>query len=162
MPGVRLAYRDVRQLERVSAALKVHANGKMLRSDMRKGITKAVKPLKKNAKQNARQILPSSGGLNRRVARTTLQHRVRGSGGARVGVHVRAKPSHKTLRDPLRVDRGMVRHPVFGQAVSRADWQLQKVPPGWFRTPMKKGGPVIRQELVDVMQGIAKQIARSS
>jgi len=147
-----LRVQGAEQLVRVSKALK--GAPKELRSELTKGITRAVKPLKKSAKAEARSSLPRSGGLGRRVAKTKLPHRRRATGKA-AGVRVLAQPG--AVADPKRIDRGRVRHPTFG----RGPWVLQDVKPGWFSRPMKEGAPAVRKELVQAMDDVARKIVRS-
>lgn len=141
------------QLVRVSKALK--GAPKDLRSELTKGITRAVKPLKKAAKDEAKASLPRRGGLGRQVARTKLPHRRRASGQA-AGLRVLAQPG--AVKDPRRIDRGRVRHPTFG----RRPWVLQDVKPGWFTRPMTEGSPTVRRELLQVMHDIERRIASRS
>lgn len=147
------------QLAAVSRALKQHGDKALMR-EVTKGITASVKPLKKDVKAHARSSLPKRGGLAARAARTSLPHRTRRAGN-RAGVRIEAKPSHRTLRDPLRADRGRINHPVFGMAASRAPWVLQDVTPGWFIKPLEDGAPLVRKELLQVMDEIVSKIARS-
>lgn len=147
-----LRVQGAEQLVRVSKALK--GAPKELRSELTKGITRAVKPLKQSAKAEARNSLPRRGGLGRRVAKTKLPHRRRATGNA-AGVRVLAQPG--AVADPKRIDRGRVRHPTFG----RGPWVLQDVQPGWFSRPMQDGAPQVRKELVKAMDDVARKIARS-
>jgi hypothetical protein len=125
-----------------------------LKRELTTGITKATKPLKKAAKDSARSILPSGGGLGRRVARTSLPHKRRTTGG-HAGIRIEAKSN--AVADPFRIDRGRVAHPVFG----RGPFVFQDVPKGWFTEPMEAGGPTVRKELLTVMERVANKLARS-
>lgn len=138
---------------KTSRALKNYGS-KQLRSEFTKGITAAVKPLKVATKASAVATLPSRGGLGRRVARTSLPHRRRATGQA-AGVRIVAQPN--AVKDPKRIDRGRIRHPVYG----RGPWVLQDVTPGWFTKPLEAGAPVVRVQLVKVMNEVVGKIARS-
>lgn len=142
------------QLKRVSAALKKHGD-KELSKELTRGITAAVKPLKKDVKTSARTVLPKRGGLAKRVGRGTLQHKTRKTGRS-AGVRIIAKPN--TVNDPRRIDRGRIKHPVFG----RGPWVLQDVKKGYFTKPLTDGRQVVRKELVKVMKDIAKKIERAA
>lgn len=141
------------QLAAVSRALKQHGD-KALTSEMTRGITRSVKPLKRDVKAHARSSLPKRGGLAKRVARTSLPHRTRKTG-SRAGVRIEAKAN--AVNDPGRIDRGRIKHPVFG----KGPWVLQDVTPGWFTKPLKDGAPVVRKELIKVMDDVVNKIARS-
>lgn len=141
------------KLVRVSKALKDAP--KELRGELTKGITRAVRPLKQSVRAEAKSSLPRRGGLGARVARTKLPHRRRATGRG-AGLRVLAQPG--AVADPRRIDRGRVRHPVFG----RGPWVLQDVPEGWFTRPMRDGAPTVRRELLQVMDDIARKIAARS
>jgi hypothetical protein len=120
--------------------------------EMTKALNRATKPLKAAAKANAKASLPRRGGLGRRVARTRMQTKTRT---ARVAdVRILAKPG--AVADPGRIDRGRVKHPVWG----RGPWVLQDVTPGWFTKPMEDGGPIVAKEMVGVLQVVSAQIGR--
>lgn len=125
---------------------------KDLRRELNAGITQATKPLRADARESARSILPSRGGLGARVARTSMPIRRR-TAGATAGIRIEARPG--AVADPQRIDRGRVRHPVYGHG----PWVLQDVPAGWFTKPMEAGAPVVRRELVDAMNRIIARIA---
>jgi hypothetical protein len=137
----------------LSRALRKYG-GRELKRELTTGITKATKPLKQAAKASARSILPSRGGLGRRVARTSLPHKRRITGG-HAGIRIEAKSN--AVADPFRIDRGRVAHPVFGHG----PFVFQNVPKGWFTDPMEKGGPTVRKELLQTMSRVATKIARS-
>lgn len=144
------------KLARTAAALK-RAGDRELSKQLGKAVTATVKPAKKRVKSSTVDFLPRRGGLAKRVSKTTLSHKTRKSGKS-PRVTVLAKPGHKTLRDPYRVDRGRIKHPVFGQAHSRAAWVFQDVKPGWFSTPMRESAPEARKELVKAMDDLVRKI----
>lgn len=135
----------------VALAKRLKAAPKELRSGFTKAITKAVVPLKKAAKDAARDRLPQHGGLARRVAKTTLRHKRKATG---AGAGIRIEANTNAVKDPLRLDRGRAKHPTYGHK----PWVFQDVRKGWFTDPMQEGAPVVRQELTTVMDDIARQI----
>ncbi|MGH6690905.1 MAG: hypothetical protein ACREF4_09535 [Gammaproteobacteria bacterium] len=128
------------------------AGRKDMTRELRKGLNRATKPLKAAAKANAKASLPKRGGLGRRVARTKMVTKTRT--GRVAEVRILAKPG--AVADPGRIDRGRIKHPVF----DRGPWVLQDVTPGWFRKPMREGGPVVQRDLVVVMNVVSAQIGR--
>jgi hypothetical protein len=55
------------------------------------------------------------------------------------------------VKDPGRIDRGRIRHPVFGRWVEDSEGfkgVLQDVNPGWFSLPMRTASPAVRHEIV--------------
>ena len=127
---------------------------KQLRSELTKAITKTVAPLKKAAKQEAATRLPQKGGLGKRVAKTTLRHK-RKNTGRDVGIRIEA--STNAVKDPLRIDRGRVKHPTYGHK----PWVLQDVREGWFTDPLEAGAPDVCKELTVAMDTVARKIEES-
>ena len=109
------------------------------------------------AKQSAEAALPSGGGRGRRRVRTNAAGQTRsgslapGESAARRGVLAQYRASKKSSSAPgvtkYRVmvsprtgksidlqaaDRGILRHPLFG---NRRFWYTQRIPPGWFTRP---------------------------
>jgi hypothetical protein len=124
--------------------------GKGLKREMVKGITRATKPMRADAKAAAKSELPQSGGLNAVVAKASMRTKV--STGRNPGVTIVARGT--AVRS---TDRGFVRHPVFG---NREVWVTTRVTPGWFTEAMQKSAPKVRGEIVDAMQAVARRIAR--
>lgn len=153
---VEVDVRGAQQLVALSRACK-QLGAKDLMSEATKAITASVAPLKRTVGDRTDEFLPKRGGLAKRVARTRLAHRTRKTG-KQAGVRIVAQPSHATLRDPLRADRGRIKHPVFGMAASRAPWTFQDVDPGWFSTPLEEGAPVVREELLKALEDAADKV----
>lgn len=152
-----LEIRGAEDLAKLSKALK-QLKDKELKRELTRGITRATKPLKAAVRAHALAKLPKRGGLGVRVAKSRLAHRTRS--GRNASVRIEAKPSFQTLRDPLRADRGRIKHPVFGMAHSSNAWVLQDVTPGWFSKPLEEGAPVVRAELEEVMDDLAKKVLK--
>jgi hypothetical protein len=119
---------------------------KDLRRELLSGIQRAARPIKDAAKASAMSTLPASGGLNRRIA------------GGKFSVQTR------TGRDPAvrikapgdaRLDKGRLRHPVFG---NRRVWVLQQIRPGWFSKPVEAGKDQVVADIEDVMGRVADRI----
>ncbi|MFD6069442.1 hypothetical protein [Amycolatopsis lurida] len=138
----------------VALAKRLRKAPKELRSELTKAITQAMRPLKEAAKKSAIEKLPRSGGLGKRVAKTTLRHKRKMSGR---GAGIRIEAQTNAVKDPLRIDRGRVRHPTFGHR----PWVLQDVRKGWFTEPMREGAPAVQQELLQAMDRIARKIEES-
>lgn len=140
------------QLDRLSRELRAVGN-KDLRRDLYRGIQRATKPLKERAKDAARSKLPKRGGLNEFVAASKFATKTRGSG-ANVGVRITAAKAGHDVRS---IDRGRLRHPVFG---NRSVWVNQSVEPGWFSETIDDGAPVVRGELIEVIRDVARRLSR--
>lgn len=125
---------------------------KELRRELYRGIQRAANPLKEVAKRSARANLPSRGGLNEWVASSSFSVSTRG--GQNPAVRFAGR---KTGHDLRALDRGRLRHPLYG---NRRHWFTQQIPPGWFSRPMEAAIPGIRRDVVDVLEDIARRIAR--
>lgn len=148
--------RGAEDFYRLSKALK-HSGRTELRKELNKGLKKAAVPLIKNARVEAIQRLPARGGLNRLVAKTPTRVQVR-TGADSAGVRIVVVKSNSGAR---RANRGVLRHPVFADSSQdRSDWTWvdQPVEPGWFDDPMREGAPVVRGELEQSMETVARKI----
>lgn len=113
----------------------------------------AVKPITPKSRQRALERLPSTGGLNRRVAKAPQRVTARTGGStASVRVTVAGKKS-----GAYKANEGSVRHPVFGR---RGTFAETKVRPGWFSDTVEEETPRAREEFVDVLEQYAKKLAR--
>lgn len=123
---------------------------KELRGELTKAITAALAPLKAAAKKSAIERLPRRGGLGKQVAKTTLRHKRKAGRNAAIRIEAQAN----AVKDPLRIDRGRVKHPTYGHR----PWVLQDVRKGWFTQPMVEGAPLVRRELIKVLDDLARKI----
>lgn len=139
-------------LERLGKQLK-ELGDKELRRELFRGFARATKPLKEAASDRAVRELPKRGGLNRWVAASKLATRTRVSG-KNVGVRI---VGTKKGSDVEAIDRGRLRHPVFG---NRKVWVTQEVKPGWFTVAIQAGAPGVQRELVEVMDDVARKVER--
>lgn len=136
----------------VAKALK-QVGDKELQKELYSSINRATKPMRAEAKKSAEQNLPRSGGLNKRVARARMSTRRRA--GRNPGVKIVATGMSQLGL----IDRGRVRHPVFGH---RDRMVNQSIPQArdWFTKPMEDGAKDVRREIVKTLDDIAKKLAR--
>lgn len=121
-----------------------------LRRELLKSIRTASEPLKEAARQSALENLPQAGGLGQRVAETPIVSRTSLSGSsARVRL---ISGNRRRLRE---LDRGRLRHPVFG---NRDNWVTQQVQPGWWTQPMEAGSPHVRAAIVRAVDDISRRL----
>ena len=59
--------------------------------------------------------------------------------------------------DLARLDKGELRHPVFG---NRRVWVGQRVKPGWFTTPIEQNIGEFRKAIDDAVDAVIKEIDR--
>lgn len=147
---VEISIEGADRFKATARALKAYGRGD-LRKELYRGINRAAKPLKLNAKQRARTVLPRGGGLAKRVARTSLRTKAL-AGGRNAGVRIVAQPN--AVSDPLSINRGRVVHPTYGHE----PFVVQQVTPGWFTKPMEDGAPVVREEMLKVIDTVGKKL----
>jgi hypothetical protein len=147
---IELAIEGGDKLRATAKALRDYGRGD-LKKELYRGLQRAAKPLKEEAKATARRKLPRRGGLGATVAQTNLRTRTRPSG-RNAGIRIVAEPN--AVADPRAIDRGRVMHPVYG----RRPYQLQLVPKGWFSEPMAEGAPHVREEMVKVIDEVARKV----
>lgn len=152
MVGVKITKVGSSSLADVGKRLR-QAGDRELRRELLRGIREGTKPLIKDAKSNALRTLPTRGGLGARVARTRIDTRTR-TGSRTAGVRLTAATN--AVRDPKRIDRGRIRHPVYGHR----PWVFQNVQPGWFSDAMRNGAPKVRKELLNAIHRISVKIGR--
>lgn len=140
---MELRIRGAEQLASMSKALRSAGDGKGLRKEMYKGFQRATKDAKSKPPQVAATELPHRGGLAAEVAKAKLSTRTRG-GGKSVGIQIVAKG--KYLRQ---TDRGVIRN-------------SQRVPSGWFTETLQRAAPAVRKEVIEAMEQVAREIARSA
>ncbi|HEV8569814.1 MAG TPA: hypothetical protein VGQ92_22465 [Actinoplanes sp.] len=125
------------------------AADKDLQRELAAGLNRAAVPLRAEAKASALAVLPRRGGLAARVAGARLTTKRRGGRNPRVRIEAKGMPQ---LR---RIDRGSVRHLVYGHP----PFVTQHVTAGWFTKPMEAGAPRVRAQMVRVLDEIARKIA---
>lgn len=147
---VELRIEGAQDLERVSRRLK-QLGDKELKNELSRGINRAVKPMKDEVKAAALRDLPKRGGLNKFVAKLSWKTKTKTSGQS-VGVTIVADKSGHDLKA---IDRGRVRHPVFG---NRRAWVLQQVKAGFFSNTVRGHADRIRRELLALVADIERRL----
>ena len=148
-----LTIKGADQLGDLARALRAAGDsGKGLKRELYRGLNRATKPLKAEARENAASRLPQSGGLAAQVAKSRLTTKI--LTGRNPGVAIAGKSGSAAAT----TDRGFVKHPVFG----RTPWVTQQVSgAGWFTDTMKSAAPTVRKELVQAIDNVADQIRKA-
>jgi len=137
---------------------------KELRSTLTKALADASKPLADAARENAQKTLPTGGGRSKtsdgdnesvadRVIGARFTTKVKG-GNRPKSVITATEAGGKTI-DLARLDRGRLRHPLFGNA---AHWYAQKVPERWFSKPMSDSAEQFEKSLTEAVDRVTKDI----
>lgn len=133
----------------LSKALKA-AGQADLRKELNKGLRDAAQELIPLAREEARAVLPSSGGLNERVARARM--RVKVSTGRDPGVSIVAGRPGSGARG---AEFGRIRHPVFG---NREKWVTQTVPAKWLTGTVSRSRHVVIPKLEEALERVARKV----
>lgn len=140
-----------KDLEALAVRLKAAGDhGKGLKKELLKAFRDSTKDTKKKIRQSALDNLPRKGGLAKIISQSRISTTTRMTG-RQVGVKIVAKNRH----DIAKLNRGQLRHPLFGD---RQIWFGQAVPMGWFDKPIREDIDNIRVELLAAMKRTASKI----
>lgn len=128
---------------------------KDLRKELYRGIQRAGKPARLAVVETARNVLPQRGGANEYIAKA-LKTRISTLANRSNDAAVRLTASRKGT-DLRSINRGRLRHPVFG---NRKAWANTNVPKGWVQTAVVEQVPEIRREIVKVLDDVAEKMLR--
>jgi hypothetical protein len=145
-PGDQLLQLE-RKLERL-------AGGEFQRSVMA-SIAKEMEPLPEAVRQSALDILPKRGGLNRLVASQVITEQKNPDSVKAFMV------GRKRMRELLRLDRGLVRHPVYADPKkTRKQWKWvnQAVPQRFWTRPVKQREDAIKAAARAAMDELARKL----
>lgn len=129
---------------------------KDLRTELYRGINRAVKPLTESVKVETKNYLP------RRYAfelAKSLKVRARRRAGRDPAIYLvgRAKTPRGKERDLASLNRGRLRHPLYG---NRRYWFDQEVSPNWWDDPLLEGADQVREEIVGVLDEVVQKVAK--
>lgn len=141
---------------RYVAGLLRKAAARDLTRELRKGQRAAVRPLQKEIKTEALATLPKRGGYNATMSKAVKVSVTTGTGRKAMTVRVYARGKVEN-RDVVQVNRGILRHPVFGH---RGRWTVTKVRPHFVDRPIDKLSDQILKESADAAERVLKSIAR--
>jgi hypothetical protein len=137
-------------LARLSRVLK-DAGEKDLQRQLTAGIRAAMEPVKEALHRSAEAKLPKRGGLAAGIAGSKMRVTRRNTGRS-IGVRLRVENPDNIRR----LDRGSVRHPVFGRWLPGVP--AQHVPTGWFTEPTEAARPAFAAAVDQAMNDVVKQI----
>ena len=136
---------------RLSKALKA-AGDTDLRKELHKGLRDAAKDLIPLAREEARETLPSHGGLAARVAKAPIRVAVKTGRDPGVSLMAGRKGS-----GAAGAERGLIRHQVFG---NQDEWVEQRVRPGWLSRTVERHRRVIVGQLEQALERVADKVVR--
>jgi len=136
-------------LGELAAALRSAGQGELIR-ELGSDLHREAEPIPAAVRQAAHNLLPEAGGLAGLVA------------DSRMGVSVQTSTREAKVTvaavsgmDLPRIDKGRVRHPVFG---NREHWETQSVPPGFFTRTVMARAAGFRSAAERAVQRLADKI----
>jgi hypothetical protein len=140
----------------VAKALK-QAGDKELRKELYSSINRAAKPMTKAVKESMPAYLPRGYALElSKTVKISVRRRASGKNPA-VYLVAKAKTPGGKDRDLASLNRGRLRHPLFG---NRRHWFDQKVRPDWWTDPLLQSAPQARKEIVKAIDDVAAKLAK--
>jgi hypothetical protein len=124
---------------------------KGLEKELRRGISKAMKPATKAVRAQVPEYMPSGYAP---TLSSALQLRTSNlAAGLRITGQAKGNPRPRKVTD---LNRGILRHPVFG---NREKWAQQAIRPRFFDEPLAGQRGQIRGELDRVLAEVAAKLA---
>lgn len=129
---------------------------KDLRKELYSGIARAVRPLSREVKKGTPKFLPRRYALelSKSLRIQTKKRPFRDPG---ITLKAVSKTSRGKGRDLASLNRGRLRHPLYG---NRRYWYDQEVTPNWWTDPLLEGVDEVRKELVNVIDEIGKKLEK--
>lgn len=126
-----------------------------LERELGQGIERAVKPLVEAVKKSLKTYLPDR--YAEALAASLVENAVRLAGSTPgVRLTASAKNPRGKQRDLASLNRGRLRHPLYG---NRGYWFDQEVKKGFWNEPLTDESDAVRKEIVKVLDNIAREIA---
>jgi hypothetical protein len=151
---IELRVQGADELNRVARKLK-EAGDKGLRKELYSGLQRATKPIRADVQRSLATVLPQRGGLARKMSRARVTTKIRTSNrNTRLRIEV-SSPRGEDI-DVKAMDRGRLRHPVFG--VWRPNTPTQQIPAGVVTDPLERGAAVARHEAQDALSRVAQKL----
>lgn len=141
---------DTEEWQQVAARLDRASGGGIIRA-VEKALRTELEGVRLKIRAHAVKVLPSTGGLGERVSMTDLPITPKVS---TYGLRVTVRAMPNAVADPEAINRGRVRHPVFGHGTP----VIQIVQDGWFSDPIKTNRDEIEQTIFDAARREIKRL----
>mgnify|MGYP003389888735 CR=1 FL=1 len=150
-----MVIRGAERFATLSRALR-QLGDKELRRELYAGINRSAKPLTEQVKASTDQFLPTRYAA---VLSRSLKVKTRRRAGRDPAIYLvaTARSAGGATRDIRSLNRGRLRHPLFG---NRRWWYNQRVRPDWWNDPLLRGAPAVRDELLRVMEDVARKVVQ--
>lgn len=139
-----------------------------LAKEMRRGVLKAVAPIGRDVRRHLSLYMPDRGGFTAELSRSLrirTQIQTRYFAAVRVTLHA---VGAKSRRDVGALDKGVLRHPVFGRyRVAHRQrrfilnpWVAQRITAGFWTNPVQFNKPAARNEIRQVLHRVGLKITK--
>lgn len=158
-PGLLALRRDLKTIQ---------AQG--LGKDLQRGLSAAAKPLRPAIQAEAAATLPKGGGYNAVMSKSVrARNTVRSDRLSALITVTIYSAGKKERRDIVRVDAGVLRHPVYGRSRRlrrgpragtsiRNPWSVTSVPPGFASRPIERLGPAVSKAGREVVDDLMRKL----
>lgn len=132
---------------------------KEITKELYSGLNRAVKPVKDDIKRAMPDHLPDRYAAE--LARSLRVQTRRRTGRRNPALYIvgKAKTKRGAERDLASLNRGRLRHPLFGMR-GRGHWFDQRVRPDWWDHPILRGERQIQAELMRTMDSVLRKLER--
>ena len=154
---VELSVQGAKVFGQVARALR-QSGDKELRKELYAGINRAVKPLTQAVKGDTNRYLPRAYAVE---LSKSLKVRARRRAGQNPSIYLigTAKTHRGKQRDLASLNRGRLRHPLYGD---RNYWFDQSVKPDWWDDPLRRNVDEVRVEVARVLDDVGNKIIRKA
>ena len=154
--GLDVRISGAEQLRKVAAQIQATGD-KGLGREMGRALNKAIEPIKTAIAESAAESMPSG---YRGVLTASLKHRRTQRTAARTASLklTTFAPGKRERRDVVRLNKGQLRHPVFGRR--RKPWTTTSIRPGFYDRGTRRAMAEAEQRLGVVLDDFARRLAR--
>jgi hypothetical protein len=154
--GLDVRISGAEQLRKVAAQIQATGD-KGLGREMGRALNKAIEPIKTAIAESAAETMPSG---YRGVLTASLKHRRTQRTAARTASLklTTFAPGKRERRDVVRLNKGQLRHPVFGRR--RKPWTTTAIRPGFYDRGTKGAMPEVEKRLGEVLDDFARRLAK--
>jgi hypothetical protein len=144
--------RGADQLAKMAKRFRAQGRAGIVR-EMVKEVRNEVKPIQAAQRREVSGLQHAPTEWKRYASKSA---RIRVTTGARsAGVRLTVAGKSQEAKQARRLNRGSWRHPLFGD---RDSWFPQTVRPGWFDGPAKKGEPVVRARILQILDRYMRRL----
>lgn len=170
MSSLEVRIRGAANLRRVADQIRTEGR-KPLAREMANAISKAIEPVKLSIAREADEVMPSRGGYQSTFSRSLgFRQSRRTSGNSATVILLVYASGAKERRDINALNRGSLRHPVYGRShkikrgvrtgtIRPNPWTVTRIRPGFFDRGTDKAMGEAEKGLLQVIDDFVERIA---